>query len=87
MFLHLGNDIVVNMKDIIGIFDMDNTTITKSGRKFLTHAQNAGMVINTTQELPKSYILVQTEEDTRVYISSISSLTLLKRAKSSTIIL
>ncbi len=87
MFLHLGNDIVVNMKDIVGIFDMDNTTITKSGRKFLTHAQSAGMVINTTQELPKSYILVQTEAETKVYISSISSLTLLKRAKTSTIIL
>ena len=34
MYLHLGNDAIVKKSDIIGVFDMDNTTISKRGRKF-----------------------------------------------------
>ena len=39
MYLHLGQDTVINMKDIIGVFDMDNTTISKHTRQFLADAQ------------------------------------------------
>ena len=28
MYLYLGNDIVINSKSIVGIFDADNTTIS-----------------------------------------------------------
>lgn len=87
MYLHVGNDIVVNMNDIIGVFDMDNTTISKSGRRFLTIAQKNNNVINATDELPKSYIVTNYDGETKVYISSISSHTLLKRAKMSKILL
>ena len=29
MFIHIGQDTVVIDKEIIGIFDMDNTTVSK----------------------------------------------------------
>lgn len=87
MYLHLGNDIVVNMKDVVGVFDMDNTTVAKSSRKFLALAQKRSMVIDTTDELPKSYIVTHYRHETKVYLSSISPATLLKRAKSSNIII
>jgi hypothetical protein len=86
MYLHLGRDIVVNLNDVIGIFDMDNTTVARSSREFLTRVQERGNVIDVTDELPKSYIVVQNGYETKVYISSISPATLLKRAKSSKII-
>ena len=35
MYLHLGRDYVVNSRDVIGIFDMDTTTISPRGRAFL----------------------------------------------------
>ena len=82
MYLHLGRDIVVNLNDVIGIFDMDNTTVARSSREFLTRVQERGNVIDVTDELPKSYIVVQNGYETKVYISSISPATLLKRAKS-----
>lgn len=87
MYLHLGNDIVVNRKDVIGVFDMDNTTVAKSSRKFLSEAQKMDIIVNASEELPKSYIITQHNKKTKVYISSISPSTLLKRAKSSNSIL
>lgn len=85
MYLHLGNDALVKKSDIIGVFDMDNTTISKQGRKFLTLAEQKNQVYYTTDDLPKSYIVTNNHKKNKVYISSISSSTLLKRANSSKI--
>lgn len=85
MYLHLGNDAIVKKSDIIGVFDMDNTTISKQGRKFLTIAEQNKEVIYTSIDLPKSYIITNDNKKNTVYISSISSGTLLKRANSSKI--
>lgn len=81
MFLHLGGEAIVKKKDIVAIFDMDNTTISRASREFLANAQDKGMVINVSDELPKSYIITKSENGVRVYISSISPATLLKRSK------
>ena len=35
MYLHIGNDYSVDIRDIIGIFDMDNTTVTGTTKKLL----------------------------------------------------
>ena len=59
MYLHLGNDTTVKKSDIIGVFDMDNTTISKQGRKFLTIAEQNNEVIYTSEDLPKSYIVAK----------------------------
>jgi hypothetical protein len=81
MYLHIGNDIVVNTKNIVGIFDMDNTTVSRLGREFLPKAQKDGIIINATDDLPKSYVLTKTKNETKVYISSVSSQVLSKRVK------
>ena len=39
MYLHLGQNTVVNMKDIVGVFEMDNSTVSKHTRNYLTRAQ------------------------------------------------
>ena len=65
--------------DIIGIFDLDTSTISKNTRDFLSQSEKDGKVINVSFELPKSFILCREKESYRVYISQISSQTLLKR--------
>jgi len=82
LYLHLGNNFTVNTDDIIGIFDMDNTTVSKRGRSFLPDAERKGIVINASEDLPKSFIITKN----CVYISSISTQTLYKRTKSTRII-
>ena len=80
MYLHLGQDTVVRTDTIVGIFDMENTSLGRSTRGFLARAQKEGEVINVSYELPKSFVVCVHPEGQRVYISQISSATLRKRA-------
>lgn len=84
MYLHLGQSTVITTNDLIGIFDMDNTTVMKSTRDYLTKAEKSGEVVNVSYELPKSFIVCtdKKSKSKKVYISQISPSTLLKRAKS-----
>ena len=52
MYLRVEENIVVNTKDIIGIFDMDNTTVSRLGRNSLAESQENGLIINSTDDLP-----------------------------------
>ena len=80
MYLHLGQDTVIKVNDIVGIFDMETSTISKSSRSYLADAQKAGNVVNVSMELPKSFVLCCDKDGKEtVYISQISSTTLLKR--------
>ena len=81
MYVHLGVDQVVKEDDIIGIFDLDSTTVSKHTRKFLNEAEKQKKVINVSFELPKSFVLCGKKKNTLVYISQLSSSTLYKRSK------
>ncbi len=87
MYLHAGSNYVVNTKEIIGIFDMDNTTVSRLGRNFLSRAQQNNEVINATEGLPLSYIVSNRKGESKIYISSFSPRVLSKRTKTSKIIL
>ena len=81
MYLHLGQETVVMQDDIIGIFDLDNTTVSKVTRDYLSKAEKRKQVVNVSFELPKTFILTNNKTDgNKIYISQISSSTLLKRA-------
>ncbi len=83
MYLHLGQSTVITTKDLIGIFDMDVTTVMKSSRDYLSKAEKNGEVVNVSYELPKSFIVCSDGNNSKkVYISQIAPSTLLKRAKS-----
>ena len=80
MYLHLGLDKVVVFDDIIGIFDLDTSTVTKNTRTYLAKSEKRGEVENVCNDLPKSFIVCSEKKgDNKVYISQISSQTLLKR--------
>ena len=80
MYLHLGQDTIVNQRDIVGVFDMDNSTISRHTRSFLSKAQKEGRVVNVSMELPKSFIVCVHHCRETVYISQLSTATLLRRA-------
>lgn len=81
MYLYLGNDIVINTDDIVGVFDMDNTTISKDTRKFLNLSEKNGQIINVSYELPKSFIVCADKNsgEKKVYLCQLSPSTLQKR--------
>ena len=79
MYIHLGGDFVAKEESIIGIFDLENTTVSKTTREFLSNAEKNNQVINVSYELPKSFILTNNKNKNKVYISQISPNTLSKR--------
>ena len=81
MYLHLGGEICVRIKDIVAIMDLETSSTSKITREFLRKTQKSGEVININdEELPKSYVLTEENKVVKMYISPISSNTLLKRA-------
>ena len=83
MFIHIGQDTVVIDKEIIGIFDMDNTTVMKKTIDYLNNGEKEKAVINVAPfELPKSFIVCQTPKGKRIYISPVSVGTILRRIES-----
>lgn len=79
MYLHLGQDVVVRNRDIIGIFDIDTASVSKITKEYFAAAEKAGRVVNVTDELPKTFVVCGDGEKTTLYISQISSSTLKKR--------
>ena len=83
MYLHLGQDFIVNTRDVIGVFDLD--TATDAGQKakitdeFLRHAQQEGAVVDVSGSMPKSFVLTDFPDDT-VYITQISTAAIRNRA-------
>ena len=80
MYVHLGRDYVLNDRDIIGIFNLETTTISPRGREFLNYAQKNGAVVSLSDELPQSYVLADSPVDT-IYLSELSPAALKRRSE------
>lgn len=78
IYLHIGNNYSVDVREIIGIFDMDNTTITSCTKKLLDKAEKEKRLFLATYELPKTYIITKK----RIYLSQLAASTLKKRLES-----
>ncbi|MCI1945841.1 extracellular matrix regulator RemB [Clostridium luticellarii] len=81
MFLHLGENIVVPIKDVIGIFDVETSTYNSDTLQFLRMAEEDGFVEKITKDKPKSFIIAEVNKKSKIYLSPISSSTLTKRSK------
>lgn len=79
MFLHLGENVVVPLKDIIGIFDLQTTMYSSDTIQFLRMAEEDGFVERITEEKPKSFVIAEVDKMSKIYLSPISSSTLTKR--------
>ena len=79
MFLHLGENVVVPIKDVIGIFDLETSMYSSDTIQFLRMAEEDGFVEYITKEKPKSFVIAEVDKMSKVYLSPISSATLTKR--------
>lgn len=90
MFLHLGGDFVINVKDIVAILDMASTLKSRDSNVFLKTCEEEGFIKDISNDEPRSFVLVERVEKKSkynkgihkiiVYKSPISALTLQKRA-------
>lgn len=83
MYLHLGSSVVIHQDDILGVFDLDNTTCSRITRDFLSRAEREGRVVSAGDDLPKSFLLCRDRQGkTKIYLSQLATATLLKRLES-----
>jgi len=82
MFLHLGNDVYIAKKDIIAICNLDTATISKYTKLYLSKCEKAGIVETICTDIPKTFVVVRKRNKDRIYLTNISSGTLLKRSQS-----
>ena len=78
-YLHLGKDTSIEIDNIVGIFDLDTSTVSKHTREFLSICEKENRIVNVSYELPKSYILYDFSGEYSVYLSPLNTATLIKR--------
>ena len=79
MYLHAGNNKNIREKDIIGIFDADNCTISSVTRKYLSSNEKNHSVETVADEIPKSFIVYESEGEFKICFSPLSTSALLGR--------
>lgn len=76
MFLHIGGDTVVALEELVSILDLE-TTKKEPTREFLGFAADEKTVVHIgKREREKSIVITSN----RIYLSPISTATLLKRS-------
>ena len=74
-YLHLGSDVTVHNDSVIGMFDIERTTVNKDVNEFLKVCQKSGKIYYVSLDLPKSFVVA----DDKVYVTNVSAQTLKKR--------
>ena len=82
IYLNVGSGKSIREKNIIGIFDMDTSTVSPITRKLLSEADKAHLTESPSYEIPKSFIIYRAEDgQMKVCFSQFSSASLLGRVK------
>ncbi len=83
MFLHVGNNKNIRLSSVVGIFDMDNATLSAITRKYLTSKQKRNEVISAAEEeIPKSFVLYKEADEYKICFSQLSTAALKGRIDS-----
>ena len=80
MYLHVGNNKNIRERDIIGIFDMDTSTVSQITRKYLSKAEKSDITVSAGEELPKSFVLYKKGDGFEICFSQLSTGSLLGRS-------
>lgn len=76
MWVHVGEDVMVHLSDIILILDATEVDDTASSREVIQYGQSQGQLVRLAGPT-KSYVICHD----KIYASPTSSLTLLRRSK------
>ena len=80
-YLYAGENTLIRTSEIVGIFDLDTSTLSEDTRRFL-HGRNS-VTEAVSGELPKGFVLTR---GGRVYLTALGSSTLAGRLEKRVII-
>ncbi len=81
MYLHIGNGKSVKNEDVIGIFDLDTSTVSSVTKKFINKMQKAGSVEYEDSDIPRTFVLTEENKKYKIRLSRISTVGLRLRAE------
>ena len=75
MYLHAGNNKNIRERNIIGIFDIESSTVSEITKNYLADAEKRGETESAAiDELPKSFILYfDKNQEFKICFSQLSS--------------
>ena len=79
MYLHIGNGESIRTEDIIGIFDLDTATVSKTTKKYISQKEKEGKVEYLDYDLPRAFILCKKGNEEKIKLSRISTTGLRQR--------
>ena len=90
MYLHLGDNVAVPARYVIGVFDLETSKVAKDTCDFLEKAQKSNHVCDICDDIPKAFVVVEKtprclrtpppfKRGQSVYITQIATGTLRKR--------
>ena len=79
MYLHIYKDCVINNKDVIGIFNINNMKESKINIEFLEELNKNNNIKNISENQEKILILTNKSNKTNGYISNLTINTIKKR--------
>ena len=81
-YLHIGMNVMVDPRRVIGIFALDKPSTSKLTRRFLDGAEKEGVVQSACEDIPRSFVVCDHPYHRQIiYLSQLNSQTLLKRAQ------
>ena len=82
MFLFLGGETTVADSEVVGIFNIEECSVSRITADYLNACQKQGRIVNVSVDMPKSFIVT----DKKTYISNVSNDTINRRARSKKIL-
>lgn len=76
-FIYLGGDTTVYADDVIGVFDIEECSVSRTTAEYLNFCQKKGIVVNVSEDMPKSFIVCTK----KTYISNVSNATINRRGR------
>lgn len=81
-FVNIGLDRILVSKTIVGIFDMDSTTVKKDTRDYLKRAENHNEVEVIAPDLPASFVVCsEKKKKQKILLTSFTVATLYARTQ------
>ena len=81
MYISIGGDMAVRDGSIIGIFDLDGCSMSKKTMEYLQNAEKNGVLLNVTEDIPKTFLVTEEYGMEKVYFTQLSSATLEKHTE------
>ena len=80
-YFHIGNGVTVKKSDVIGVFDLDTSTVSAITKKYINQKEKEGRLSYSDSDLPRSFILTEEAGEYKIKLSRISTQGIKTRAE------